>query len=172
MDILIMETINQFHSSFLDSLMIFITKLGDMGFIWFVIGLVYLINGKKRIFFGILLCLLFSVLLTEVILKPIVMRPRPFMYNENLLSLIEEPTSSSFPSGHALSSMACATYLFKNKLSGYLYIILGLLISFSRIYVNVHHPSDVLVGAIIGILVGLTIKYFMNRKTNKIHQSN
>lgn len=106
------------------------------------------------------LSLLTATLLTEGLLKPIIKRDRPFKVLPDVNLLIPAPpsTSTSFPSGHALSSFACATALsrFYPQWSAIYYTLAGS-ISYSRVYVGVHYPSDILAGSILGHYWGLII---------------
>jgi undecaprenyl-diphosphatase len=77
--------------------------------------------------------------------------------------LVEE-TGSSFPSKHATISFLLATFVFLlNKKLGFLFLVFAVLVSTGRVFVGVHYPSDILVGAIFGILIGFLFfrkKYF------------
>ena len=99
--------------------------------------------------------LLLEVLCCNVILKPLVARVRPFDVNTAVQLLIARPTDFSFPSGHTGASFAVvsALYFSKNRL-WMPSLILAMLIAFSRLYLYVHYPSDVLAGALIGIMAG------------------
>ena len=145
------------RGEFLNVLMPLITSLGDIGFIWILIGAVFAVQKKYRQA-GILIwiALLSEWLLVDGVLKNIFMRVRPFHASELLLPLIELPDSWSFPSGHSGSSFAAATVMWmrlprKYALPG---AVLAVLIAFSRLYVGVHYPTDVLAGAAVGICVG------------------
>ena len=95
-----------------------------------------------------------GVLVGNVALKNLIARPRP-CWVESVPLLIASPTDYSFPSGHTLSSAIAATILTKtDRRFGYAAIPLAALIAFSRLYLYVHWPSDVLAGALLGILIG------------------
>lgn len=141
----------------LDPVMKLITSLGDIGLIWIVIGACFVVQKKYRTT-GLLIwaALLLEWLLVDGVIKNLVMRTRPFNADARLLSLIEPPGSWSFPSGHSGSSFAAAAVMClrlpkKFALSG---VVLAVLIAFSRLYVGVHYPTDVLAGALVGTAVG------------------
>lgn len=101
------------HGPFLDTVMPYITALGDSGFIWVVICFVLLARKKTRragIFCG--LSLLIAFVSGEIVLKNLIQRPRPFTLLPGVSLLIPPPGSSSFPSGHTGSSFACAAAIF------------------------------------------------------------
>lgn len=153
---------NLLQNSFMDFLVPWITFLGDKGIIWIIFGILLLISKKSRkygiaLFVALLLC---SLLGNEVI-KNIVMRPRPCHVNEVAL-LIDMPHGYSFPSGHTGSSFAAAYVIYKyNSKYGLYAYILAALIGFSRLYLFVHYPSDVLCGALLGMFCGwLALKLY------------
>lgn len=136
----------------LTSVFTFITSLGNSGFIWIAFSLVLLVQKKwRKAGITSLLALLISLIITFAI-KLSVMRPRPFMAYEDLINLIMPSEMNSFPSGHTSSSIACAAILYKYlpKRWGILAYVLAILIAFSRLYVGVHYPSDILAGAAVG----------------------
>lgn len=144
-------------SNILNDIMIFITNLGDNGFIWLLITAILLIRKKTRSTgIRIAIALILSVLAGNLILKNLFERSRPFFIFPHINILIEEPSGFSFPSAHSMSSFAAATVIFlSNKKFGILALILALLIAFSRLYLFVHFPSDVIIGSTIGILLGI-----------------
>ncbi len=154
-------------SPFLDAVMVFFTYLGNWGLIWVVTGTVLLFNKRLR-FYGI--CILVAVGLSAIIgnlvLKPLIDRPRPFVDDPTITLLINPPSTSSFPSGHAASSFAAATVLLfmpvakPYKAAG---LVVAILISFSRIYLEVHYPSDVLAGMVLGIVCGVAVVLLLRR---------
>ncbi len=96
-----------------------------------------------------------ELLCCNVILKPLVARIRPCDVDSAVLLLIPHPGGFSFPSGHTGASFAAASALFfsRNKFGVFAFVVAAL-IGFSRLYLYVHYPSDVLAGALIGIMLG------------------
>lgn len=132
-----------------------ITFLGDYGLIWLCIILFSVINPLYRVYGLVALSsFLTTLLLTEVLIKNIVKRIRPYKKLELKNLFIDANTSYSFPSGHAATSFSVVVVFFVfNTFIGYLVLLIASLISFSRVYLKVHYPSDVIVGAIIGTIV-------------------
>lgn len=141
---------------FLDMAMPIITKLGDKGIFWIICSLLLILFPKTRkagITMAVSLGL--EALCCNVLLKPLVARTRPFDVNTTLQLLIPRPDDFSFPSGHTGASFAAAsTLLFGKNRMGPPALILAALIGFSRLYLYVHYPTDVLAGAALGILFG------------------
>ena len=161
------------RSEVLTVLMRFITSLGDIGFIWILIGLVLALKKKYRTTgFLVLAALLLEWLLVNCVIKELVMRIRPFEAHEALKALISHPDSFSFPSGHTGSSFAAASVMWKRLPRRFSVpcLLLAVLIAFSRLYVGVHYPTDVLAGAVIGVLIGLTCcRIWDARETRRKH---
>ncbi|WP_072986309.1 phosphatase PAP2 family protein [Clostridium cavendishii] len=164
LDLKILLDIQQvFKTPFLDKSMPIITSLGNAGIFWIVISLI-LICTKKHRYIGILcLCsLIITSFLGEVIIKNIVQRNRPFIFLDNVKLLITPPNSYSFPSGHTAASFTSAAMLshFFKKYR-IIFFALAITIAFSRLYLLVHYPSDVLVGMLLGLFgYFATIKLF------------
>ena len=140
----------------LDFLIPKITLLGNGGAVW-LLAAGGLLCTKKYRRQGILLLagLAAGVLVGNVCLKNLIARPRPCWLDESVRLLIANPMDYSFPSGHTLSSVIGATILTKtNRRFGYAAIPLAALIAFSRLYLYVHFPSDVLAAAVLGIVIG------------------
>lgn len=138
----------------LDKLMPVITALGSFGVLWGITMLVFLISSRYRDM-GIILffTLLFSSVVTNVVLKLLFARPRPCHMDTEIPLLINRPLDFSFPSGHTMTSFAAATIiLHTNQMLGIIAFVFAVLISFSRLYLFVHFPSDVLAGILFGIL--------------------
>ena len=144
-----------------DLTMPYITELGSfvamLGACLIVI-ILSIIFKKQNIKKVALLCL-FSLLLAGAIvfiLKILFFEPRPFVTLDHVRVLVEEGDPTSFPSGHTTSTFAVVSLLvfkFRNRFWDVILILFGLLIGFSRIYVGVHYPFDVLMGMILGTLV-------------------
>jgi len=137
----------------LDPIVIFITNLGNAGWFWIALMAALLIFKKTRKTGGTgLLALLIGFLITNVWLKNAVARIRPYDAIEGLEFIGKMPSDWSFPSGHSTASMAAAVVLFCKlpRKYGVPALVLGILISLSRLYVGVHYPTDVLAGVLIG----------------------
>ena len=155
------------RSDTLDTIMPIITKLGSYGIVWIIIC-IYLLARKKYRRDGLMLAvaLIIGLIIGNITLKPIIRRTRPYDVNTAFQLLIPKQIDFSFPSGHSLSSFAAATVLFcTNKKMGIPAIMLAASIAFSRLYLYVHYPSDVVGGSVMGIIIGyLTIKCFQKKK--------
>ena len=130
-----------------------ITFLGDGGWFWIVLGLGLLIPRKTRkAGIAALLALVLGALITNLGLKKLVARIRPYDSVEGLVPLVARLKDYSFPSGHTCASFACATVYYKLHPGkwGKAALILAVLIALSRLYVGVHYPTDVLAGGIVG----------------------
>ena len=112
--------------------------------------------------------LLMDLILCNLILKNLVARVRPYDVNTAIAILIKKPLDFSFPSGHTAASFAAMTALFlaKMKKAWIAALVLAVLIAFSRLYFYVHYPTDVLGGAVVGILSGI-IGYAIVEKIDK-----
>lgn len=166
-DLKILESIGTvFQNSFLDWLMPIITKLGDLGIVWIVLSLIFMITKRHRKT-GLLMAiaLITGLLLGEGILKHLIMRERPFLGFPLKLLLVTPPSTFSFPSGHTTSSFAVATIIFlRNKKWGIFAYILAILIAFSRLYLFLHYPTDILGGIILGVASAITIYFIFNKR--------
>lgn len=147
--------------SFLDFLMPKLTLLSNGGAVW-LLATGGLLRTKKYRRQGLLLLggLAVGVLVGNVCLKNLIARPRPCWLDSSVRLLIADPTDYSFPSGHTLSSVIGATILTKtDRRFGYAAIPLAALIAFSRLYLYVHFPSDVLAAAVLGVMIGELVFY-------------
>lgn len=153
----ILMQVQELHNPILDTIMKFITKLGDKGFIWICIAAILVCKKKyRKSGFCILVSLLTTALLGNVVLKNVIARERPCWGDSTIPLLISNPTDYSFPSGHTMASFAAATAIFlKYKRAGVIAYLLATGIAFSRVYCYVHYPSDVIVGMLVGITVAI-----------------
>ena len=148
------------RNDFLTPIFTFITRLGDAGAIWIVISIGLLFHQKTRKIGIMALCsLVAAFIIDNMILKNLIGRIRPYEMLSGLECLIDKPNDFSFPSGHTGSSFAVASILLLGlpKKYGIPAMILAALIGFSRLYVGVHYPTDVLCGAIIGIMIACIV---------------
>lgn len=157
---------------FMDGFWLFITRLGDDGILWIVLGIVLLFWKKTRpIGLTMLISLLFDYLIINVTLKGLVARPRPFVENETIIPLVTNVSPyKSFPSGHSGGSFAAMFALYKwvPKKVGVPALILASLVALSRLYVGVHYPTDIIGGCIIGLLCGMLAYYLVQFGKKKI----
>ena len=158
----------------LDSIMIFITSLGNGGMIWIAATILLLIPKKTRKA-GVMsaVALLGSLIINNNIVKNIVQRPRPFVTFTDLQIIIPTPSEFSFPSGHTSSSFAAAAVFYRHlpKKLGLPAVILAGLIGFSRLYVGVHYPTDVIAGVLMGILLSYLAEYLVNLFVKKLKKA-
>ena len=143
---------------FLDAVMPLITLLGDAGIFWILCSVAMILIPKTRktgLSMGI--SLLIGLLVCNVTLKPLIGRIRPYDYQmqhfqKEIILLVEGLHDYSFPSGHTIASFEAATaLLIGNKKLGIPALILAVLIAFSRLYLYVHYPTDVLASIVLGI---------------------
>ena len=138
----------------LDGAMRFITHLGDAGAIWIALSLILLFIPRTRK--AGMVCaaaLIVNLILTNIALKNIIQRIRPYDVMNSLKILVDAEHDFSFPSGHTAASFACAWAMRRTlpKKCWIPAIILASLISLSRLYVGVHYPTDVIAGVIVGV---------------------
>ena len=143
---------------FLDFLTVALSYITTSGIIWIVLGVVLTCIKKTRaVGIVVLMALAVGFLSGDVLLKHIVQRPRPFTVNTDIQLLIKQPSGASFPSTHSTLAAAVTTVLLvKNKRAlGYCALALTVCIAFSRLYLYVHYPTDVLCGLLLGVLSGV-----------------
>ncbi len=144
------------HCGVLDYLMPVISGLGDLGIFWLVLALVLLSLPQDRARGAqVGLAVMLSGLVCNLLLKNLVARPRPFEVQPLLDLLIAAPHDFSFPSGHTTASFAAATVLVRSGWKAApVAVLVAVLIAFSRLYLNMHFPTDVLAGVITGVALG------------------
>lgn len=170
MEIQFLEWLQTLHTPVLDKLMVAITGLGDGGIFWIILAVVLLLFKRTRtagLTMGI--ALIMGLIAANLILKPLIGRVRPYEAAGFAQLLIGKPVDASFPSGHTQASFACAGVIYyyfrKAGLAAY---VLAVLIAFSRMYLFVHYPTDILGGLLLGVLWGILSVKLMKRIMDRI----
>ena len=155
---------------FLDAVMPVITLLGDAGIFWIALAAIFLFIPKHRkMGLSMGLALMMGLVVCNMILKPWVGRIRPYDYQWEVFQktiplLIERQHDFSFPSGHTIASFeAAVAILIRNKKLGVPAMILAVLIAFSRMYLYVHYPTDVIASVILGTGLAFLGTYLVDK---------
>ncbi len=149
-----------------------ITHLGDKGLFFIALGIVFLLFARTRKGgASMLIALLFGLLFTNLFLKIVIARPRPYVdemgiFREFWLAIGHglEKEAGSFPSGHAtcaFAGMTAAFWAFDKRYSWTAFLF-ATIIGFSRIYIHVHYASDILGGMLVGFIAG-TLAFLLIR---------
>ena len=151
-------------SPFLDSVMPYISSLARHGEFWILVALILLCFKKTRkagAAMGIAMAC--GYLIGNLGMKNLFARIRPYDVTEVKL-LVAKLHDFSFPSGHTLVSFEAATALtYYHRKWGVAAFVLAALIAYSRLYLFVHYPTDVLAGAVLGVGIGLGACWLTNR---------
>ena len=146
---------------FLDAVMPVITLFGEHGLFWIICAVILILTKKYRkagLSMGV--ALLMGLIVCNLTLKPLIMRIRPYDYQlqnfgVTINLLIDGLHDFSFPSGHTIASFeACTVLMLNDKRLGIPATILAVLVAFSRLYLYVHYPTDVLAAVVLGIAFG------------------
>ena len=145
------------HNSVFDVIWPIITLFGAKGAFCAISSVLILIFVKdKRVGLTCILAWVIDVLICNVTIKPLAMRDRPCWIDTTVPLLVEVPDDYSFPSGHTAILFCWAISIIQyNKKWGIAAIVLAILVGFSRLYLFVHFPTDVLVGAICGTIAAI-----------------
>ncbi len=192
-DFNILQFYNSIHEGALgklfDIFFLIYTHLGDDGILFIVLGLVFLLFKKTRkVGAGMLFGIIIGALITNVSIKPLIERPRPFELYEYLtdnpdivlfkewwtgMGEVHASSMRSFPSGHTTSAVAALVpvFLYCNKKYSWLALFAAVLMGASRNYVMVHYPSDVLGGIIVGLIAGVLAFVIVNAIMKKLENS-
>ena len=155
--------------TFLDKTMPIVTLFGDGGVFWIGIAVLLLFFAKyRKTGFSMGMALVLGLVVCNITLKPLVARIRPYdfqlpAFGREITLLISAQHDFSFPSGHTIASFeACTVLLLHDKRMGIPATVLAILIAFSRLYLYVHYPTDVLVSLVLGIAFGLLGNFLVN----------
>ncbi len=157
MDTALLSWFSTHRTVALDALAVFLTVAGRAGLMFALAAIVRGFSNRKLAMaaWQVVLAAVLATLVSDAVLKPIVHRPRPFTANPALAVVGTRPESASFPSGHAASSVAGALALASTWPQARVAIwAAAALVALSRVYLGVHYPTDVLGGALVGLLVG------------------
>lgn len=162
-----------FKCDFMDAFMPVVTSLGNAGIIWIIIGICMLISKKyRKQGILVLIGLLIGLIIGNGIIKNLIARQRPCWINSDFPLLIPSPKDFSFPSGHTQASVIAATIItMGNKKHGLIVIPLAVLIAFSRMYLYVHFPTDILGGAVMGLIIGSATYIWGNKAIDALKKN-
>ena len=157
--------LQELHNPVLDKVMLFITSLGNEGLVWIGIAVVMLFFKKyRKCAISVGVSLLLMELVGNVILKDLIARSRPCWIDPTVELLLKAPSSYSFPSGHTFAGFAASVTIFLNhKKEGIAAIIVASLIAFSRMYLFVHFPTDILGGMVFGTGIAVLVYFGMKK---------
>lgn len=160
------------HNPVLNKIMVFITELGNKNFIWLLGALIMILTKKyRKCGCAILISLLFSIVSCNLILKNFIARERPSFLFSNYEKLINAPLSYAFPSGHTQNAFSAAfSIFFMHQKEGIAAIIIAAAIAFSRMYLFVHWPTDILSGIVFSLFCALfacmTVNILFKKKSD------
>lgn len=158
-------------NGFLDVVMPIITLFGEGGIVPIVLSIVMMCFRKTRKAGIMIGCSLFlGFMIGNLALKNIIARPRPYSVDTDAALLIDKLSDYSFPSGHTLASFECAVCLLLNKYkkTGSIALAIAVLVAFSRVYLYVHYPTDVVCGALLGTAFAFVSYFIVNKIYSKI----
>ena len=169
----ILYALQKIHQPVLDHIMTGLSTIGNAGIFWIVLGLALCIPKKyRKIGIQMVISMAITFIIGNLILKNLIARERPCWLDTQIALLIKSPKDYSFPSGHTAAAFASASALYFGRNRLWIpALILAVLLAFSRMYLYVHYPSDVLAGALIGIAAGwagsVLLRNFENGKMKK-----
>ena len=156
---------NLIRNDVFDVIIPFYTSLGEDGIIWIAFGLILLIPKKyRKTGIIVLAALLVMLVVNNIVLKNLIARPRPCWTYPEMVQLVHNPSSYSFPSGHTTSAFAVAFTVFsQHKKLGKVIIVMAAIMAFTRLYVFVHFPTDIYGGILVAAAI-TTFVCFMEKK--------
>lgn len=148
------------ESDFADFFFSRITHLADAGVFWIVLALILLFFRRtRRAGITMTAALVIGLAVGNLTMKPLIARVRPYDFDPSIVLLIPPEHDFSFPSGHTLASFEGAVGLWLcHRKWGSAAIVLACCIAFSRLYLMVHYPTDVVTGALLGVIFAVIAK--------------
>ena len=157
--------------TWLDPLVMFYTNLGNGGLSFIAVALLLLVfHQTRKAGATALTALAFGAAVTNLTIKPLITRPRPWVVMEDFVCLVTSSYPNSFPSGHTTAAFAFGVALFltvKPKWAKAAALTAAALMGLSRLYVGVHFPTDVLAGAVIGTCCGILASWVVRRVSER-----
>lgn len=161
MELRILYAMQLLHNPILDRLMVtvFNTMVGSLGQLWIVVGLILLVIPRTRkCGAAVLLSYAVSLLIGNQWLKDLIARPRPCAVDDTIQLIVKKPSSFSCPSVHTYLAFSSAMAIFHYyRKAGIGVFVFAALVGFSRMYFFVHYPTDVLFGAVLGIVTACVV---------------
>lgn len=152
------------------------TYLGEAGALWILLSIVLCIFAKTRKTGAtMMLSMIVTVIIGNVILKNCFARFRPAWVDEAFFNSIKYhigiPNDYSFPSGHTMNGVTASMCILfctikekKNVIYGVGAVVLAGIIAFSRMYLFVHWPTDIIAGAVVGLIIAIASFFIMDKK--------
>ncbi|MDO5040718.1 MAG: phosphatase PAP2 family protein [Peptoniphilus sp.] len=170
MEKLILDFIAKFQNTFLDHMAIAFDLLGSKGAVFVIIGLALMIDKRTRkMGIHVIISLIMCLVLGNLLLKPLIGRIRPYA-RFNIPIIIEPYKDFSFPSGHTYSAFATAFSIKRyDEDLGVFMIFVSVLMAFTRMYLYVHYPTDILGGVALGYVCAkmaeVTLQYVVKKRS-------